>query len=90
MGCGLSDKPQDYTYTLERRIEDVQQLLKHTNVERYNLIVHDWGGAIGMGVAVQNPESVDKIAILNSAAYRSKWMPWRIAFFTNLSIGLFF
>ena len=85
MGCGLSDKPQDYTYTLERRIEDVQQLLKHTNVERYNLIVHDWGGAIGMGVAVQNPERVDKIAILNSAAYLSKWMPWRIAF---LRIGL--
>jgi len=71
MGCGLSDKPQDYSYTLERRIEDVQQLLKHTNVERYNLIVHDWGGAIGMGVAVQNPERVDKIALIYLLGQRS-------------------
>ena len=89
MGCGLSDKPQDYSYMLERRIQDIQHLLKHLNVERFNLIVHDWGGAIGMGVAVQNPERVDKIAILNSAAYLSKWMPWRIAFLRIKIFGIF-
>ena len=61
MGCGLSDKAQDYSYTHNRRIEDVQKLLKHTNMERYNLIVHDWGRAIGMGVAVQNPEKWIKL-----------------------------
>ena len=89
MGCGLSDKPQDYSYTLERRIQDIQHLLKHLNVERFHLIVHDWGGAIGMGVAVQNPERVDKIAILNSSAYLSKWMPWRIAFLRVKIFGTF-
>ena len=89
IGCGLSDKPQDYNYTLERRIQDIQQLLEHLNIERFNLIVHDWGGAIGMGVATGNPESVQKIAILNSASYLSKWMPWRFAFLRIEKIGAF-
>lgn len=89
MGCGLSDKPQDYHYSLERRIQDIQQLLKHINIERFNLIVHDWGGAIGMGVAVQNPQTVQKIAILNSASYLSKWMPWRIALLRIKKLGAF-
>ena len=64
-------------------------MLEHLNIERFNLIVHDWGGAIGMGVATGNPESVQKIAILNSASYLSKWMPWRIAFLRIEKIGAF-
>jgi haloalkane dehalogenase len=89
MGCGLSDKPQDYTYTLEQRIQDIQQLLKHLEIQSFNVIVHDWGGAIGMGVATRSPESVEKIAILNSAAYLSKWIPWRIAFLRTKILGAF-
>ena len=42
-----------------------------------------------MGVATGNPESVQKIAILNSASYLSKWMPWRIAFLRIEKIGAF-
>jgi len=89
IGCGLSDKPQDYTYTLEQRIQDIQQLLKHLEIQSFNLIVHDWGGAIGMGVATRSPERVEKIAILNSAAYLSKWMPRRIAFLRIKILGAF-
>ena len=86
MGCGLSDKPQDYTLTLEQRIQDIQQLLKHLEIQSFNLIVHDWGGAIGMGVATRSPESIEKIAILNSAAYLSRWMD---AFLRTKIIGAF-
>ena len=33
VGCGLSDKPQDYDYTLEQRISDVEALLEHLGLE---------------------------------------------------------
>ena len=57
IGCGLSDKPADdeYHYTLQSRIDDLTRLLDEQVPEgQLDIIVHDWGGAIGMGWAVQN------------------------------------
>lgn len=79
VGCGLSDKPADYPYTLKRRIEDVERLLDHLGIDRFSLVVHDWGGAIGCGVAGRRADSVEKIVLLNTAAFISKRIPLRIA-----------
>jgi len=89
MGCGLSDKPQKYTYNLERRISDVERILEHLGIMEFNLVVHDWGGAIGLGLAGRMPEKVIRIAILNSAAFRSKLMPLSIAFLRIPLLGEF-
>lgn len=78
MGCGLSDKPQKYNYTLAQHIENVERLLEHLEVEKYSLVVHDWGGAIGFGCAVKSPSSIEKIVIMNTAAFRSSRIPFRI------------
>lgn len=79
LGCGLSDKPLDgYKYTLEQRIEDLNSLLSELKVKDYNLVVHDWGGAIGIGNAVRNPENVKSLTILNTAAYLSEHIPFSI------------
>ena len=78
MGCGLSDKPQDYPYTLERHIDNLQGLLVHLGIERYSLVVHDWGGAIGFGCAVRDPGRVEKIVVLNTAAFHASRIPLRI------------
>ncbi|CAA6691169.1 MULTISPECIES: alpha/beta fold hydrolase [unclassified Lentimonas] len=79
VGCGLSDKPSDYPYTLKRRIEDVERLIDHLAIEQFSLIVHDWGGAIGCGVAGRRPEALEKLVLLNTGAFRSKRIPLRIA-----------
>jgi pimeloyl-ACP methyl ester carboxylesterase len=79
VGCGLSDKPQDYPYTLKRRIEDVERLLDSLDLKSFSLVVHDWGGAIGCGVAGRRPDAVEKIVLLNTAAFVSKRIPLRIA-----------
>ena len=79
IGCGLSDKPQNYAYTLEQRITDVEQLLKALEINRYSLVLHDWGGAIGCGLAGRSPERLEKLVLLNTGAFRSKRIPWRIA-----------
>ncbi|MCL2679920.1 MAG: alpha/beta fold hydrolase, partial [Coriobacteriia bacterium] len=43
------------------------------------LVVHDWGGAIGFGYAVNHPQNVQKIVVLNSAAFYDSALPKRIA-----------
>ncbi|HEY9844542.1 MAG: alpha/beta fold hydrolase [Candidatus Sericytochromatia bacterium] len=72
IGCGLSDKPDDsqYTYTLTSRVDDLEALLEQLGVTRnVTLVVHDWGGLIGMGWATRHPEAIKRLVILNTAAF---------------------
>ena len=78
MGCGLSDKPRGYEYTLRRRIDDFAALVNHLELRRLSLAVHDWGGAIGFGFATRNPGMIQTLTVMNTAAFRSQRMPWRI------------
>lgn len=79
VGMGLSDKPAKYPYQLARRIGDVQKLIAHLGLKRIHLIVHDWGGAIGMGVATRAADATGKIVILNTAAFPDENIPGRIS-----------
>lgn len=78
IGCGLSDKPQDYEYTLENHIGNFEYFIEKKGLKNVTLVVHDWGGAIGMGYAVRHPENVKKIIVFNTAAFRSDFIPFRI------------
>lgn len=79
MGCGLSDKPQEYAYTLRTHIDNLTILLERLGIEACSLVVHDWGGAIGMGWAVDHVPQVEKICVFNTAAFLSSRIPLRIA-----------
>jgi len=81
IGCGLSDKPSasDYAYTLEQRIKDLGELIDSLGLERFDLVVHDWGGAIGIGMALKRIEKLRRLAILNTAAFTDSRIPNRIA-----------
>ena len=82
IGCGLSSKPHDYDYTLENHIENLSELFKaqvlsqlQEKNQKFDLIVHDWGGAIGMGLAGNFKEYLDKSVIMNTAAYTDENIP---------------
>ncbi len=79
LGCGFSDKPQKYNYCLKNHIDNLCRLIDHLNLDSYSFVVHDWGGAIGMGAALRDIDRVNKICILNTAAFRSTRIPFRIA-----------
>jgi haloalkane dehalogenase len=79
IGMGLSEKPQDYDYTLATRIADVEALVMSLGLKRVHLVVHDWGGAIGFGFAARHPAMIGRLVILNTAAFASPRIPWRIA-----------
>ena len=78
MGCGLSDKPQDYPYTLATHIANLTTLIDHLGLTDLALMVHDWGGAIGMGLAGRRPGVIRALVITNTAAFPSPHIPWRI------------
>ena len=80
LGCGLSDKPSYgvFPYDLAAHIANLRQLLDHLGVEKVRLVVHDWGGAIGFGAFRDQPERVQSIVLLNTAAFPSNRCPWRI------------
>jgi haloalkane dehalogenase len=79
LGCGFSEKPQKYPYRLASHRENLTALLDHLQVERCILMVHDWGGAIGLGWAGRFPERVQGLVVLNTAAFHSTRIPFRIA-----------
>ncbi|MBF0292507.1 MAG: alpha/beta fold hydrolase [Nitrospinae bacterium] len=78
MGCGLSDKPQDYPYTLETHIKNVTTLVESLGLKQITLALHDWGGAIGFGYAVNRPETIRSLILFNTAAFPSENVPARI------------
>ena len=86
IGCGLSDKPppQSYSYRLGQRISDLGTLIERLDLERITLFGHDWGGAIGMGAAVEAPDRFSRFVLFNTAAFRSDRCPLRIRFARTL------
>lgn len=80
IGCGLSDKPKEYSYTLKQRIEDIESLVDHLRIDSFSLVGHDWGGAIACGIAGRRHQALQKLVLLNTAAFRNKRIPARIAF----------
>jgi pimeloyl-ACP methyl ester carboxylesterase len=78
MGCGYSDKPQEYAYTLEQHIRNLEALLDSLNVDRLTMFLHDWGGPIGMGYALRHPDRVKRFVIFNTAAFPAARIPLRI------------
>lgn len=79
IGCGLSDKPQQYPYTLEHRITDLSRVVEDLDLTRATLLAHDWGGAIGLGTLLRMPTRYARIILFNTGAFPPPFVPWRIA-----------
>ena len=72
IGMGRSDAPprSRYPYDLARRVEDFTRFVASLDLqEPATLVVHDWGGMIGLAWAVEHPEQVGRLVLLNTAAF---------------------
>jgi len=72
MGFGLSSRPGDreFTFTLRSHVDNLEALLDELGLARnVTLVLHDWGGMFGMGVACRRPERISRIVALNTAAF---------------------
>ncbi|WP_439882851.1 alpha/beta fold hydrolase [Pontibacter sp. MBLB2868] len=93
LGFGLSDKPSesDFSFSPEAHAANLESLIEHLQLKNITLIVHDFGGPIGMRYALRHPENIKRLVILNT------WM-WslekektlmRISRFMSGSLGKF-
>lgn len=72
IGMGLSDKPHKgkYDFHFTQRANDLAALLDKLHInDNITLVMHDWGGMIGMTWASRFPGSVRRLIILNTAAF---------------------
>src|SRR4051794_32183344 len=66
-GFGRSDKPTDAAwYSYDRHVESVARLVRELDLRRITLVVQDWGGPIGFRLAVEQPERIARLVVLNT------------------------
>jgi haloalkane dehalogenase len=66
LGFGLSERPSDFAYTPEAHAANLAEFVDRLALDRVTLIVHDFGGPIGLPLALRDPSPVEKVVILNS------------------------
>lgn len=79
MGMGLSDRPEAFSYTLADHVKNAVSFVDALDLKKITLVVHDWGGAIGMGMALERPNRIARIVVMNTAAFFIPRLPKRIA-----------
>jgi acyl-CoA synthetase (AMP-forming)/AMP-acid ligase II/pimeloyl-ACP methyl ester carboxylesterase len=87
LGCGLSDKPSDVFFRAADRVIHLEELLDQLNVDRFSLVMHDWGGPIGTGLAVRRPISVERLIYFNTTLAETFLLPGIIKLAASPLIG---
>jgi pimeloyl-ACP methyl ester carboxylesterase len=72
LGFGLSDRPRDFPYTPEAHAENLDAFVERLDPEAFTLVVHDYGGPIGLPLCLRHPERVTRLVLFNT------WM-WSFA-----------
>lgn len=72
-GFGRSDKPTDIGwYTYDRHVELMAQLLEDLDLRDVTAVVHDWGGPIGLRLAVEHPDRISRIVIMETGPFTGR------------------
>jgi pimeloyl-ACP methyl ester carboxylesterase len=67
-GYNLSSKPEDFkAYGVDELADDIQGLIRELGADSAHIVGHDWGGTIAWTLAMNHPEVVERLAILNAA-----------------------
>jgi haloalkane dehalogenase len=69
LGFGLSARPHDFAYTPEAHAAVLREFVDRLGLERFTLVVHDFGGPIGLPLALDEPSRVARVIIINTWAW---------------------
>jgi haloalkane dehalogenase len=71
---GFGDSPPDLPGTWERQIENLERFRSALGLERVALLVHDWGGLIGLRWACDHPDAVSALVITDTGFFpEGRW-----------------
>ena len=66
LGFGLSDKPRTFTYRPVDQAANLARLIDSLGLKDVALVVHDFGGPIGLAYAVERPDNVRRLVLFNT------------------------
>ncbi|UJA20810.1 alpha/beta fold hydrolase [Thermoleophilia bacterium SCSIO 60948] len=70
IGFGRSDKPTDVGwYSFERHFRFVEALVERLDLTDATVVVHDWGGPIGLRLAAEHPERISRIVAMDTGLF---------------------
>jgi pimeloyl-ACP methyl ester carboxylesterase len=94
-GFGRSGKPSNFPYGVAGYASYLDAWLAEAGVDRYRLVVHDWG-AVGLEMAMRAPERVERLVVINAVPFLSgyRWhrvaRAWRTPLIGELAMGFTF
>lgn len=70
IGFGLSEKLAEVdSYSVEGHIDDVSALVETLDLRDLTLVMQDWGGPIGLGVAARHPDRISALVVMNTIGF---------------------
>ena len=75
VGFGLSDKPEFYDYSTQNHSWTLEKFVLDLGLKNINLVLHDFGGPIGLDFAIRNSQLIKRITVLNSWLWSSEGDP---------------
>jgi pimeloyl-ACP methyl ester carboxylesterase len=66
LGFGLSDRPRGWSYRPEDQARNLARLIESLALKDLTLVVHDYGGPIGLAYAIDHPENVRRLILFNT------------------------
>jgi pimeloyl-ACP methyl ester carboxylesterase len=75
LGFGLSDKPADGAYLPADHARNLTRLIEHLELRDITLVVHDFGGPIGVAYAVEQPQNVRALVLFNTWLWSLRGTP---------------
>jgi haloalkane dehalogenase len=97
LGFGRSDKPMDIGwYSYDQHTATVASLIDELDLRDATVVVHDWGGPIGLRLAVEHPERISRVVVLDTGLFTGRqkmsdaWLTFRdfVARTEDLPVGL--
>jgi haloalkane dehalogenase len=82
-GFGRSDKPVERDwYTYDRHYSSIERFVEQLDLRGLTVVVHDWGGPIGLRLAVERPERVQRLVITQTGVFAGRapspeWLRFR-------------
>jgi len=74
-GFGLSEYPENFIGTPQSHAANLVEFIDQMGLSNITLVVHDFGGPIGLGAAMQRPEKIARVVLFNTWLWETKTLP---------------
>lgn len=79
-GVGRSGSPKDQNYSMDRMVQDFEEIREELGIKEWITLGHSFGGLLQMGYAQREPESIKGMIMINCAlnmkqSYTDSWAP---------------